>query len=117
MTAAPDAGRHAIDPPLRRSLRIFELDPQVSRGTPGGLTIDIPNEPNLKPGPTGDRLRVVDYDGVRKRYYEPVDLNDPAILVQTGLTRPRATPASTSRWCTRLRCACSRTSIVPWGGG
>jgi hypothetical protein len=82
---------HPIDPPLRRPLKIFELDPLVSRGTPGGLTIDIPNE-RLQPGPTGERVRVVDYDGVLRRYYEPVDLNDPAIVMQGGLNPTESDP-------------------------
>lgn len=83
---------HPIDPPLRRPLKIFELDPIVSRGTPGGLTIDIPNEPGLRPGPCGERVQVVDYDGVLRRYYEPVDLNDPAILIQGGLNPVESDP-------------------------
>src|SRR4051794_37147056 len=83
---------HSIDPPPRRPLKIFAFDPMVSRGVPGGLTIDVANERNLHPGPRGERLRVVDYDGVQHRYYVPVDLNDPAILLQGGLEPSEADP-------------------------
>src|SRR5688572_33110391 len=84
--------RHAVDPPLRRPLKVFALDPMRSRGAPGGLSIDIANDPDLQPGPCGDRVRVVDYDGVKKRFYEPVDLNDPWILMQSGLDPTESDP-------------------------
>jgi hypothetical protein len=92
MTTARTRPGHPIDPPLRRPLKIFELDPMVSRGTPGGLSIDVPNEVDLKPGPAGERVKVVDYDGVLHRYYEPVNLNDPAILMQGGLDPTESDP-------------------------
>jgi hypothetical protein len=85
------ADSHPIATPLRRPLRIFALDPMLSRGAPGGLTIDVANEP-LKLGPTGQRVRVSDYDGVAHRYYEPVDLDDPAILMQGGLEPSEGDP-------------------------
>ncbi|HEX8205046.1 MAG TPA: hypothetical protein VF587_03190 [Solirubrobacteraceae bacterium] len=83
---------HLIDPPLRRPLKIFALDPMRSRGAPGGLSVDIANEVGLQPGPCGERVRVVDYDGVQKRFYEPVDLDDPAILMQGGLDPTESDP-------------------------
>jgi hypothetical protein len=92
MTAPSALRRHPIDPPLRRHLKIFALDPMRSRDMLTGLTIDIPNEPGLTPGPAGERVRVVDYDGVLHRYYEPVDLNDPALLMQGGLDPTEGDP-------------------------
>jgi len=55
------------------------------------LTIDVPNEP-LAPGPVGQHLAVVDYDGVRKRYFQPVDLEDPELLKSDGLEPSESNP-------------------------
>jgi hypothetical protein len=46
----------------------------------------------LDPGPVGECLEVVDYDPVGKRFYEPVDLNQPYILAQDGLAPSEGTP-------------------------
>jgi hypothetical protein len=34
----------------------------------------------LAPGPIGEKLAVIDYDGTNKTYYKPVDLADPRRL-------------------------------------
>ena len=54
------------------------------------MQIDVPYRP-LNPGPVDataatDRIAVIDYDISRNVYYEPVDLNDPFILIPNGLT-------------------------------
>jgi hypothetical protein len=54
-------------------------------------TVEVANE-TLRPGPFGARVAVIDYDGTRDLYYPPVDLNDPAILMQAGLTPTEADP-------------------------
>jgi hypothetical protein len=71
--------------PPRRTLRVFAFDPMVARlsGTET-VTLAVPYEP-LSPGPNGELLQVIDYDGVEGCYYEPVDLDDPRILLQDGL--------------------------------
>jgi hypothetical protein len=71
-------------PPVRRPLKIFAYDPMLGRLPLHRVTVDVLNEP-LKPGPRGSRLHVIDYDGVAGCFYEPVDLDDPAILMQAGL--------------------------------
>ncbi len=77
--------------PARRPLRIFASDPMLTR-TPGNrLTIDIPNEP-LQPGPVGSRLEVIDYDGAQDCFYPPVDLDDKAILMLSGLEPSESDP-------------------------
>jgi len=48
------------------------------------ITLDVLNEA-LQPGPRGSRVQVIDYDGVAGCFYEPVDLDDPAVLMQGGL--------------------------------
>lgn len=55
------------------------------------ITIDVTHE-QLRPGPMGSRLTILDYDGVRGRYYEPVNLDDPALLLQDGLDPTEADP-------------------------
>src|SRR5262249_16054108 len=53
--------------------------------------IEIVNE-KLDPGPVGSRLEVIDYDGARKCYYSPVNLDLPPILMQGGLEPPETDP-------------------------
>ena len=77
--------RPAVPLPARRRLRSFAFDPMSTRLSGRFLTLDIPFEPNLQPGPAGDLVVVVDYDPVRKLWYEPLNLNDPAVLAQDGL--------------------------------
>lgn len=84
-------GPHPVEPPHRRPLRVFAFDPMRAGGGLGAVTIDVENEP-LTWGPTGDRVRVVDYDATRGVYYEPVNLDDPAILMQAGLAPSEPDP-------------------------
>lgn len=81
-----------LTPPARRPLKIFAFDPMLGRTADNKITIDIPNEEGLRPGPQGNRIEVIDYDGPNKRFYPPVDLNDPAILMQGGLEPTESDP-------------------------
>src|SRR4051812_32852180 len=81
----------AIEPPARRPLRVFAFDPMFGKGNLNVVTIDLENEP-LLPGPAGNRVVVVDYDVERKTYYPPVDLDDPVVLMQSGLAPSEADP-------------------------
>jgi hypothetical protein len=56
------------------------------------LTVDIPFERSLQPGPVGELVHVVDFDGPRDIWYQPVDLDDPAILAKGGLRPSEADP-------------------------
>ncbi len=58
------------------------------------LTVDIPYETGLTPGPQGELLAVVDFDPVRKAWYALVDLNDRFILAQDGLRPSEGDPRS-----------------------
>ena len=84
----------AYHPPRR--LRVFAFDPWTAL-RPGNrqireVTLSIPAEldpiaatgPRL--GPRGDYLEVVDYDPSTGQFYTPLDLNDPAVLFNDGLT-------------------------------
>lgn len=82
---AAGTNRPAVPPPARRRLRTFAFDPMSTRLSGRLLTLDVPFEPDLRPGPAGDLVVVVDYDPVRRLWYEPLDLNDPAVLAQDGL--------------------------------
>jgi hypothetical protein len=82
--------------PTRRPLRVFAFDP--SRGTRLGNEMEmyVRYRP-LAPGPvdiTGsrDQIAVTDYDASRKKYYRPVDLNDPSVLLSNGLAPSEADP-------------------------
>ena len=72
-------------PSPRRPLKIYAFDPMLGRRPAGRITIDIPNEPGLEPGPRGERVQVIDYDGVNRCFYAPVNLNDAGVLMQNGL--------------------------------
>jgi hypothetical protein len=85
----PSANR--IEPPVRRPLKIYAFDPMLGRAPFSTLTVEIANEP-LRPGPAGARIRVVDYDGGSRCFYVPVDLDDPAILMQGGLEPTESDP-------------------------
>lgn len=55
------------------------------------ITLDILNE-ELYPGPRGARIKVIDFDGRAGCYYQPVDLDDPAVLMQGGLEPTESDP-------------------------
>lgn len=78
--------------PARRSLQIFASDPMVARlsGT-DTVTISVPYEP-LGPGPTGELLQVIDYDGAANCFYAPVELDDARLLLQDGLAPSERDP-------------------------
>jgi hypothetical protein len=92
-TPTPPVGSasNKIDPPVRRPLKIFAFDPMLGRAPFSTLTVDVANEP-LRPGPAGSRVRVVDYDGGSHCFYDPVDLDDAALLMQGGLEPTESDP-------------------------
>lgn len=77
--------------PATRPLRIYTTDPTRGYEPAAKTTLEVEFEP-LKPGPIGDRIEVVDYDGYVQAYYPQVDLDDPAILMQGGLQPSEADP-------------------------
>lgn len=85
MSASP-AGQ-----PARRPLKIFAFDPMLGRRRLNRITIDVPFEP-LDPGPSGTKVQVIDYDGTRGVFYEPVDLEDRQLLMNGGLDPTESDP-------------------------
>jgi len=83
-----------IRPPDRRVLRAFAFDPMTSRLSGQFLSINIPFEHDLEPGPNGDLVQVVDYDATRDCWYQPIDLDDPPVLAQQGLRPSESDPRS-----------------------
>src|SRR5829696_1144642 len=79
-----------VRPPVRRPLRVFAFDP-MRKGPHNVVTIEVENEP-VGFGPTGRRVRVVDYDASAGAYYAPVELDDPAVLMQGGLEPSEGDP-------------------------
>jgi hypothetical protein len=71
--------------PRRRRLRTFAFDPMSTRLSGQFLTVSVPFEDGLRPGPDGELVQVVDFDPARDHWYAPVDLNDPFVLAQDGL--------------------------------
>lgn len=75
-------------PSPRRRLRVFALDPSIAKTLDyvdvNETVLSIPWEEDLKPGPVGEYLEVVDVDPASNRLYDPVDLNEPKLLAQDG---------------------------------
>ena len=80
-----------IPQPTTRPLRIFPTDPIRGYAAARTTTIDVAYEP-LQPGPIGQRLEVIDYDANTEQFYDPVNLDDPALLIQSGLAPSESDP-------------------------
>ncbi len=85
------ASKYELEKPSRRPLRVFAVDPMAGRVSVNRITIDVPNE-DLRPGPVGQRLEVIDYDGCQKRFYPPIDLDNSAVLMRSGLDPSESDP-------------------------
>lgn len=82
--------------PARRPLQIYALDPMRLDDSGEGFvtpraTLSVPYE-QLSPGPIGKRIQVIDYDGTRNVFYQPVNLDDPHLLITNGLTPTETDP-------------------------
>ena len=90
------AKRDLIPEPASRNLRIFAFDPSLSSRFDtagiGEITIQIPWEADLQPGPVGEYIEVIDADPASGVFYKPVDLNDPRLLAQNGLAPSESNP-------------------------
>lgn len=77
--------------PTLRPLKVYAFDPSAGRLLGNHMTLSLEYEA-LASGPIGKRLAVIDYDGARKTYYKPIDLDDRAILIQGGLDPTQSDP-------------------------
>jgi len=80
-----------LEEPTTRPLRIYALDPSAGNYVGNVMTVNVKWE-KLKPGPSGSKIAVIDYDAANKRYYPPVDLDDPRILARDGLDPSESDP-------------------------
>src|SRR2546425_7053397 len=79
------------DTPAVRPLRVYAFDPTAGRNLSNYMTINVRHE-RLTPGPIGKYLAVIDYDASNDCYYEPVDLDAPAVLIRGGLEPSESDP-------------------------
>jgi len=81
-----------IPRPVYRALRAFAFDPSRGKNYGNYMTLQVPYEYPLTPGPVGEYVAVVDYDAPNRCYYEPVDLNDRWLLANDGLSPAESDP-------------------------
>jgi hypothetical protein len=82
--------------PARRPLRVYAFDPSRGRLFGNEMQLDVRYRP-LKAGPVDfsrafDRVAVIDHDITQEKYYRPVDLDDPSILISNGLAPSETDP-------------------------
>ena len=92
----PTPNRIIVPKPPKRRLRVFALDPILSQRIETHavniVTIKLPWEENLCPGPVDDYLEVVDVDPASQAFYPPVDLDAHYLLAQDGLPPSEGNP-------------------------
>lgn len=81
----------AVPTPAQRPLKVYAFDPSAGHLSGNIMSISL-NYEKLEPGPVGKKFAVVDFDGSNKTYYEPVDLDDPKILIQGGIDPTESDP-------------------------
>ena len=81
----------AIPTPAMRPLKCYAFDPSHGKFLGNEMTLGVKYE-RLLPGPIGDRIAVIDYDGANKRFYKPIDLDDKKLLISSGLSPTEADP-------------------------
>jgi hypothetical protein len=85
----------AAPPPAHRRLKVFSLDPaadvQLENSLISRSVLPVTWE-TVRPGPAGEYVEVVDVDPSSGCVYDPVDLNDPDLLAQDGLSPSTGNP-------------------------
>src|SRR5262249_35427169 len=81
--------------PIHRRLKVYSLDPaadvELSTSLISRCVLNIPWE-DLRPGPVGEYLEVIDFDPSSGCVYDPVDLSDPFLLAQDGISPSTGNP-------------------------
>lgn len=85
---APTTG---VPKPTERPLKVYAFDPSAGHLLGNIMSVSLRYE-KLEPGPIGQKLAVIDYDGTNKTYYTPVDLDNPRILIQGGIDPTESDP-------------------------
>jgi hypothetical protein len=81
----------AVPEPAQRPFKVYAFDPSAGQLLGNIMSVSLCYE-KLAPGPIGERLAVIDYDGTNKTYYKPVDLDNPWILIQGGIEPTESDP-------------------------
>jgi len=89
------APRQFVPEPVFRKLRVFAVDPGMTArfetAVMNEMLLSLPWE-DLKPGPAGEYIAVVDRDEKNRLLHEPVDLGRADILAQDGLAPSDGNP-------------------------
>lgn len=80
-----------IPTPDTRPLKCYAFDPSHGKFFGNEMTLRVKYE-KLLPGPMGERIAVIDYDGANKKFYKPVNLDDPSLLISSGLNPTESDP-------------------------
>ncbi len=90
-----NTGSQYPKPPFR-CLRVYTYDPSTKTHLETAVInetmLQVPWESDLRPGPNGEYLEVIDYDPASDCFYAPVDLNHPHILASDGLAPSEGNP-------------------------
>jgi hypothetical protein len=78
--------------PVARPLRVYAFDPSKGRNLNNYMTLQVPYEDKLKPGPVGKYIAVIDYDASNDAYYQAVDLDSREVLIRGGLEPSESDP-------------------------
>lgn len=83
-------------PPAFRRLRAYAFDPSLSlrldTASINHMVLQVLWEDELKPGPVGEYLEIVDFDPPSGCWYEPINLNAIEVLAQDGLAPSEGNP-------------------------
>jgi len=77
--------------PTFRPLKVYAFDPTRGRTLGNHMRINCQYE-RLSPGPVGLHVEVIDYDANNKCYYQPVNLDEPRVLLRSGLDPDESDP-------------------------
>lgn len=93
---SPSRPAPPLPQPDRRPLRVFAFDPSRGKLLGNEMAMAVRYRP-LEPGPvdasgSSDQIAVVDFDAGRGKYYQPVDLDSPSILISSGLAPSESDP-------------------------
>ena len=80
-----------IPTPDNRPLKCYAFDPSHGKFFGNEMTLHVKYE-KLLPGPVGERIAVIDYDGANKKFYKPVNLDEPNLLISSGLNPTESDP-------------------------
>src|SRR5262249_24062876 len=81
--------------PTHRQLRGYAFDPSLATQLETALVCEIDYKvpwEELRPGPIGEYVEVVDYDPASACFYAPVDLDHPSVLASNGLQPSEGSP-------------------------